>query len=179
MRRAFARLAHEQIIECPPKRGAFVARPSIDQARDVFDARGVIEPAVVRRLSARATEGDIRRLRAHIAMELDAVSRGDKATVIRLSGEFHDLLAELAGNSAFVESIRRLSALTCLVILLYEAPTSVACRAHDHSLIVDAVERGDADLAVTQMQHHLQEIERNVDLSDTVNEVDLEQVFSL
>ena len=45
------------------------------------------------------------------------------ARSIRLSGEFHALLAELAGNSALARSMRELSVLTCLIIFLYDAPT--------------------------------------------------------
>ena len=45
---------------------------------------------------------------------------------MRLSGEFHVLLAELAGNSALARSMRELSTLTCLIISLYDAPTATS-----------------------------------------------------
>src|SRR5258705_7707114 len=51
VRDALSRLAYEQIVEVFPKKGWFVAKPSVDQARDVFEARRLIEPAVMRRLS--------------------------------------------------------------------------------------------------------------------------------
>jgi DNA-binding GntR family transcriptional regulator len=50
IREVLARLAHEQIVEPHPQRGAYVAKPSVEQARDVFEARRLIEPAVMRRL---------------------------------------------------------------------------------------------------------------------------------
>ncbi|MCY7317426.1 MAG: GntR family transcriptional regulator, partial [Ramlibacter sp.] len=47
IRDVLARLAHEQIVELYPQRGAYVAKPTIEQARDVFEARRLIEPAVI------------------------------------------------------------------------------------------------------------------------------------
>src|SRR5215469_15499549 len=50
IREVLTRLAHEQIVELVPQRGAHVAKPTIEQARDVFEARRLIEPGVLRRL---------------------------------------------------------------------------------------------------------------------------------
>ena len=179
VRKALAQLAHEQVVEVFPKRGAFVARPTVDQARDVFEARTVIEPAIMRRLTRKVDDAGVARLRAHVAAELDAAARDDRRAVVRLSGEFHDLAADLAGNSAFARSIRELTALTCLVILLYDTPTSAACRADDHAAIVDALVAGDAELAVSRMEEHLTEIERTVRLSGDGDDDDLGEVFGL
>ena len=42
-----ARLAHEQIVESYPQRGACVAaRPTIEQMRDAFEARRLIESSM-------------------------------------------------------------------------------------------------------------------------------------
>ena len=123
VREVLARLAHEQIVELIPQRGAYVAKPSIEQALDVFEARRLIEPAVLRRLIETLTPEKLARLRQHQELELDARRRDDKRAVVRLSGEFHTLAAELAGNTALARSMRELSMLTCLIIFLYDAPT--------------------------------------------------------
>src|SRR5690606_41980575 len=39
IREVLARLAHEQVVELIPQRGAFVAKPTIEKAKDVFEAR--------------------------------------------------------------------------------------------------------------------------------------------
>ena len=49
IREVLARMAHEQIVELIPQRGAYVARPTIEQAMHVFEARRLIAPAVLRR----------------------------------------------------------------------------------------------------------------------------------
>lgn len=178
IREVLARLAHEQIVELYPQRGAFVAKPSIEQALDVFEARRLIEPAVIRRLIETLTPDKLARLRAHQELELDARRRDDKRAVIRLSGEFHSLAAELAGNSALARSMRELSVLTCLMIFLYDAPTATSCRADEHSQIIEAIAKRDAPRAEKLMLEHLEHIESGMKLEQAAEEVDLAAVFA-
>lgn len=177
IREVLARLAHEQIVELVPQRGAYVARPTIEQARDVFEARRLIEPAVLRRLVDSLTPEKTQRLRQHLELEHDARRRGDKRAVIRLSGEFHTLLAELAGNSALARTMHRLCMLTCLTIFLYDAPTAQSCRDDEHQAIVEAVERRDRARAEAIMKHHLDHIEGSLQLDHETGEADLEAIF--
>ncbi|MBT2321054.1 GntR family transcriptional regulator [Variovorax paradoxus] len=177
VREVLARLAHEQIVELFPQRGAYVAKPSIEQARDVFEARRLIEPAVMRRLVETLTPEKLARLREHQERELDARRRDDKRAVIRLSGEFHSLAAELAGNTALARSMRELSVLTCLMIFLYDAPTSVSCRADEHSKIIEAIAKRDAARAQKLMLEHLEHIEGSMKLDGATEEVDLAAIF--
>ena len=169
--------AHEQIVELYPQRGAYVAKPSIEQARDVFEARRLIEPAVLRRLIDTLTPERVARLRQHLELEADARRRDDKRAVIRLSGEFHTLAAELAGNSALARSMRELCMLTCLTIFLYDAPTATSCRNDEHAQIVEAIAKRDRARAEKLMLDHLDHIERSLKLDHTTAEVDLEAIF--
>jgi DNA-binding GntR family transcriptional regulator len=177
IREVLARLAHEQIVELIPQKGAYVARPSIQQALDVFEARRLIEPAVMRRLVETLTEEKLARLRQHQKLEVDARRREDKRAVIRLSGEFHSLAAELAGNSALARSMRELSVLTCLMIFLYDAPTATCCRADEHSRIVDAIAARDHAQAEHLMLEHLDHIQKNMKLESVEEQDDLEEIF--
>ena len=177
IREVLARLAHEQIVELFPQRGAYVAKPSAEQARDVFEARRLIEPAVVRRLIETLTPEKLTRLRQHQELELDARRRDDKRAVIRLSGEFHSVAAELAGNSALARNMRELSVLTCLMIFLYDAPTATSCRADEHSQIIEAIGKRDTARAERLMLQHLDHIESSMKLDISTETVDLEAVF--
>ena len=177
VREVLARLAHEQIVELYPQRGAYVAKPTIEQARDIFEARRLIEPAVLRRLIDTLTPDKVTRLKQHQELEADARRRNDKRTVIRLSGEFHTLAAELAGNSALSRTMRELCMLTCLTIFLYDAPTAQSCRHDEHELIIDAVAKRDRAGAEKLMLEHLDHIESSLKLDNGNGEVDLEAIF--
>jgi len=86
-------------------------------------------------------------------------------------------LAELAGNSALTRTMRELSTLTCLIIVLYDAPTSLSCRADEHSQIIDAISHRDLARAQTLMLEHLEHIEKSLKLEPGTEEADLEAIF--
>ncbi|MGA1080029.1 MAG: GntR family transcriptional regulator [Steroidobacteraceae bacterium] len=178
IREVLARLAHEQIVEVIPQRGAFVAKPSIEQAMHVFEARRLIEPALMKRLIDVLTPEHVQQLRRHLALEEDARRRGDKRAIVRLSGDFHILVADLAGNRLLARQMRELSSLTCLIIYLYDAPTATSCRADEHAQIVESVARRDLPRAQALMLDHLAHIEQSLTLESTTSEVDFEAIFS-
>lgn len=180
IRLALARLSHDGILTIEPNRGTFVTSPTVEQARQVFDARRLIEPALMRSLCSTGVRREqLQRLRKNIALEADARSRNDRRATIRLSGEFHVLLAGLSQNAYATKYMRELCSLTCLVIALYDAPGTPACPHHEHVTIVDALEARDADTACTLMIEHLDHVENTLRLeipADT--EVDFDALFA-
>lgn len=179
IRQAYVRLAHDSIVTVVPNRGAFVSSPTVEQARQVFEARRLIEPNLVERVARSATAAQIARLRDHVALESAARTAGDKRSIIRLSGEFHQIIAEVAGNSFLARAMRELETLTCLVIILYDAPNVPSCPYHEHSDITDAVDAHDAARAAALMLEHLNHVESSLDLKQAVaGDIDLEAVFS-
>lgn len=178
VREVLARLAHEQVVEIFPQRGAYVASPTIEQAVHVFEARRLIEPELVRRLIENLTPDRIEKLRQHCSLEQEARRRDDKRMIVRLSGEFHMLLSKLAGNHALARTMRELSSLTCLIIILYDAPTASSCRADEHTMITEAIARRDIEEAQTRMLEHLTHIESSLSLEPADSEVDLATIFA-
>jgi DNA-binding GntR family transcriptional regulator len=182
VRGALQRLAVEQLVTLIPNRGAFVTTPSAEEAHDVLSVRRTLEPAAVTRLMERITAGKaptaIRQLRALVRREQQAHQRGDRRQAVRLSGDFHVLLAELSGSSILARLMRELTPLTCLAILTFEAPTAVACPNDEHAMLIDAIERDDIEGATALMSEHLMHIENalNLDVQAT-REVDLAEVL--
>ncbi|ACY33684.1 transcriptional regulator, GntR family [Comamonas thiooxydans] len=177
VREVLARMARDQMVELFPQRGAFVAKPSIEQALDVFEARRLIEPGIVRRLVLNMDNSKIRRLQTHLKQERDARANSDKRATVRLSGEFHVLLAELAGNSALLRSMRELSTLTCLTISLYESAVNTCCLVDEHEAVVDAIVAGNGELAEQLMLSHLDHIQGSLRLEADADDADLEQIL--
>lgn len=179
VRQALARLAHERLATLIPNRGAFVASPSVDEAKEVFEFRRLLEPALVARLCTTGSKTDIARLRRHTAAEAAARSARDRSGVIRLSGEFHMLVAQLAGNEMMREAMRELVSLTCLIIALYNAPNLPACPEDEHDKVIDAIEAQDAALASQTMLEHLDHVQESLNLGEVFEgEIDLEKLFA-
>lgn len=178
VREAIGRLVHDCIAICIPNRGAFVSRPSVEQAQEVFAARRLIEPALIRQLASTATEAQVAELREHLLKEAQARSSGDQRRIITLSGEFHLLLADMAGNSFLARTLRELETLSALIIVLFGTPNHESCPS-EHLPLVDAIEQRDPDRAAALMLHHLAHVERSVQLDAPASrERSLEDIFS-
>jgi DNA-binding GntR family transcriptional regulator len=165
VRDVLARLANEGLVQTIPNRGAFIAAPTVEQTREVFEARRLIEPALVRRLVARRDPKAVASLRAIVAEEAHARSRQDRPAMVRLSGEFHIRLAACAGNRMLERAMRELASLTVLAIFLYDAPHATACREDEHERLVAAIEGRRTERAVALMLEHLEHIESSLELS--------------
>lgn len=181
VRGVLQRLAVEQLVTLIPNRGAFVSRPTAQEAHDVLDVRRTLEPAIVRRLIERIAGGQgsvaVKQLRGMVARERQARDKGDRRTAVRLSGEFHILLADLSGSSISARIMRELTPLTCLAILTFEAPTVAACPNDEHSRLVDAIEAADSPRAQALIIEHLHHIEGALKLSRVEEEVDLAEAL--
>ena len=164
IRGVLLRLAHEMLVTLLPNRGAFVASPTPQDAREVFEARRLIEPKLVEQACESATRAQVAKLRHHVHLEEKARADGDRHTTVRLSGEFHLMVADMAGKGVFSRMMQELTSLTCLIILIYDAPTAAACPNDEHASIVDAIEHGNAKCAVRIMLEHLDHIEASLSL---------------
>lgn len=174
VRRALLLLASQGIVDLKSNRGAYVADPSPDEAREVFAARLLIETAIVRELALGMSDAAVRALEAHIALEDEARRRGDRPELIRRSGEFHVELARSHGNSVLQRTIRELVTRTSLIVALFGSDRRSTCPEGEHAGIVAAIVAGDADRAAGAIAHHLLHIQDGLDLARVSGkEVDL------
>lgn len=179
VRKVLNRLAAEQLIELIPNRGAFVARPSIEETREVYELRRILESGVVRCL-AKCHHGSSRwldKVRRQIAEEREANRAGDNSRYIRLAGKFHLDLAAATGNGALEQQLKRVVSQTSLMVALYDLPGTNSCSFYEHQEILDAVEAGDYTKAESLMEEHLLGCERQLRLGGEPQKVDLEQVL--
>lgn len=178
IRAVLQRLSHDQVVEIRPNRGAVVCSLTIEEVRDVFEARRVIEEGVVDLACQRRRREDIVSLQELVAEEQDAFQSGDRGAWIRLSGEFHLRVAEISGNETLAGNLRPLVSRTSLAISEYEAPGRSACSQPEHLAIIEAIEVGDAAKARDLMIAHLEGCEASLDLESRETSTDLRAIFS-
>lgn len=179
IRRSLLLLASREVIELRANRGAYIASPSPTQASEVFEARLAIEPAITRLAVERATDADVALLRGNLNLE-GAAHRGNlRHDAIRLSGEFHILLARIAGNAVLLRMCKELVTRSSLIIGMFGSPGVTNCRDDDHAAIVQAFLDRDAATASQLMAAHIGHIEHHLDLSMPARSVvNLSEVFS-
>src|SRR5438552_17219799 len=166
VRAALARLGHSLLVELRPNRGAVIANPTAAETRDLFEARRVIEAAVLQRLARSLTAKQLAELRAFIAEEQKAYERGDRKTGQRLSIRFHKLLSELAGNAELDRFMEHLICRTPLLTLAHKGSRLAYCGSGEHREIVEALAKRDPALAVKRINAHLSNLEGQLHLEE-------------
>ena len=164
VRQALNQLSRHHLVTLTPARGAFVAMPSAEEARQVFEVRAMLEAALVKQLCARITDAQVAQLREHLRHERDAVARTDVTGRTRLLADFHSVLARLAGNQVLAGLLADLLSRSSLIALMHQSAHSAEHSQDEHVQIVDALERRDARAAVRLMERHLEHVERNLRL---------------
>ena len=175
VRQALMQLSRDHLITLEPARGARVAEPSVAEARQVFDARNLLEAAMIKRAATELTPAQIAELRAHLQAEADAVKRTDVSGRTRLLADFHVVVARMLGNEVLADMIGDLVSRSSLIALMYQSAHSAEHSASEHVAIVDALEARDAKAAVKLMESHLRNVERNLHLDPRLP--DLESVL--
>jgi DNA-binding GntR family transcriptional regulator len=157
VREALGRLALEGLVELRANRGASVAYPTLEEARDVFDVRRGLERLVIETLAGRLSETQAAELEDHVAQEERALGR-DGPESIRLAGEFHIRLAEMTGNALLLRYVREVTSRCSLILAIYGRPHSADCAVNEHRELILALRTGDAARAADLMDHHLQAV---------------------
>ena len=166
VRAALQSLAHVQLVKIQRNKGASIASPTPREAREVFEARGLLEPRTARSAARRATPRDIEILKDHIVQEHTALDAGDHGRAVNLSGRFHIEIARIADQDTIGRFIETLIARSSLVIALYWRRESALCESHAHHALVQALADGNEQNAEDLMRSHLVDLNSALDLRD-------------
>ncbi len=158
VRQAFFQLERQRLIVLEPARGAFVASPSIEEARQVFGVRRMLEAEMTRAFVRAVTPAKIRALQEHVAQEKAAIAQGDAPGRIELLGDFHVRMAELMDNAVLAEMLNDLISRCSLITLMYQSEQAAEASNDEHAQIVSALSSGDENKAVALMDAHLEHV---------------------
>lgn len=179
VRRAFLLLKRDNIIELQKNRGAMVASPSPEEARQVFESRILVETGLLKTTISAIAPPDVEQLRSHLLAEKAALESADIARWIRLTGEFHLLLARMAGNDLMYAFLEQLVFQTSLIVALY-GPNGAGpnCSGDDHRQLVDALAQGDHEQANNLLIQHLRAIGAQLEFAPQQPFSDLQTIFA-
>jgi DNA-binding GntR family transcriptional regulator len=159
VREALAKLERDRLVRVVPKKGAFVRSASPEEIRELYEIREALEALVVRLAARHVAEADLvdfdRRFR-----ELRARGAAVTATEVRALGEeFHQYLAQRAGNAKLLEFLalirEQIQSVWTMSIL---APRRVQGLVREHLAIVDALRRGEGARAERLMVQHVRRV---------------------
>ena len=159
VREALMKLQARGFVEVQSKRGWYVVQPSLEEARDAFAARRIVEAGIIA-AQGRPLASAIRQLRAHIHEEQRAIDGADAATRAFLLADFHVCLAQQLGQRLLCDVLRDLTARTTLAATLYQSRHDARQSCEEHAAIVAALEAGDTDGARTLMMEHIGHVQQ-------------------
>ena len=162
VRQALLQLAQHRLVTLEPARGAFVAAPSAEEARQVFAVRRMLEAEMARNFARQARPTQLRALREHIAQERQAIDGDDASGRTELLGDFHVRVAELMGNEVLAQILGQLIARCALITLMYQSRSEAAHSSDEHEQILGAFAAQDEELAARLMTEHLLHVEQGL-----------------
>lgn len=166
VRAALQALAHDRLVQLEPNRGAFVAKPTKREAREVFEARALIEPKVAAMAASIAKPADIKVLRHHLEEEHKALHEDRQGEAVVLSARFHEAIAEIAGQTILTEFVRTLCSRSALIISIHWRRRDAFCESHAHNALVEAIAANSPADASELMTSHLVDLLSGIDLTD-------------
>lgn len=156
VREAFRLLEAEGLVVSLPHRGSFVVSLSAADVREVFSLRSALERLAIGMLVARVTP-TLRRALEDAVEEMRAAE--EQSDVERLKAAdilFHRLIVEHSGSQRTAHLWSEMLGLIRLAFTQKRIEnTRLAVVAERHDAILDAVVRGDRDLAQHLMEQHL------------------------
>lgn len=158
IRKVLQRLAAVQMVTLTPKRGAQVATPGVEEARDIFRTRSLIECANLPQVLAHCQGPHLAALEKINRQEQLAHASHDGSAAIRLSAAFHIQLQAISGNQVLTEMVTRLSQRSSLVVAAYGAPWQRGCRCDDHDRLLDLLRNKALEPLTDALQHHFEHI---------------------
>ena len=153
---AVSRLAYDRLVDVAPQHGSFVARISLNDARERLFIRSALEGEIAAEAARRMTRADKEALAGNLRQEVAAVAAKDQATFYALDVAFHQILTVglgMARASDVLESLRvhleRTRRLTMSTSPQLRASLS------EHAAIATAIEAEDPRAARDAMKQHL------------------------
>jgi DNA-binding GntR family transcriptional regulator len=178
VRQALFQLSQNRLIRLEPARGAFVAAPSVAEARQVFAVRRMLEAEMTRAFVRSITPAKIKALKEHVVQEKLAVSQADVPGRTELLGDFHVRMAELMGNQVLAELLSELISRCALITLMYQSTRAAEHSSDEHTELIKAMAARDEETAVRLMNEHLLHVEENLTFDRKLPSNDISMALS-
>ena len=164
VREALTRLVQEGYVSFLPNRGFTCKEIRMQEAEELYELREALEAFAVEKAIANLTDAALARLRAKMNSYGRDVQNRFTRERLMFDQEVHLAIAELAGNETLMSTLNHVFERIVLKRRtdgLYDPARGLA--AHQEQLLVlEAIERRDADKAVAVLRSHIQAGKKNV-----------------
>ncbi|MBW2610096.1 MAG: GntR family transcriptional regulator [Deltaproteobacteria bacterium] len=156
LREALRVLSVEGLVQLVPNRGSYVAKPTFEEIKEMFDVMSALEGLCARTAAEKMSDKDLSHLeKLHNKLEEKYESR-DLKGYLRYNDIYHSFLQDLAGNTTLNQMIKGLRK----KILLYRLQSLALPERLDHSIkehreLIKIFRKRDSERAEGLMRKHL------------------------
>ncbi len=180
VRQALIRICEGGLVVIERNRGAFVAKPSLQECIEIYDTLTLLEQGVAQLLSRRfgMVEG-LNDLRQHIEYQKKAVRENNNDYADQLGREFHSKFVRLCRNKVMQDVheqiARRVTTLGSLCCSVFDYSHLM----EEHAKIVDLLEKNQVEELMILIDTHYRNVLRGYIMDETVYpDLPLEEALS-
>lgn len=158
VREALLRLEGEGLVRLYPKKGALVAPPTADEARDVLEARVVIEEWAARAVWPHR-EAIVPDLAAELGAMRDTQQSGDVTRLVEHDRRFHEILVAAAGNAVLTRTYQGLRdrQLTIVAAQMRRSTERIEHAVRGHTELLSLLRTGTVESFVRATRRHVED----------------------
>jgi len=157
VREALAALEQEGQLTYKPRRGYFVTELRLEDLREIYELRALLEGRAARRAAPLLDEDARERVELAAREVVEAAAEGDVAAELAANRRFHFAMLDAPGQSHTMRLIRQLwDSTETYRAIYYNSPRERTETVRAHERIVAALRDGDADRLVAELDAHRQ-----------------------
>lgn len=156
VREALHRLEEEKLLSSGSSGGMRVTVLSQRDVEEIYEVRAALERLVGRLVVSKITKPVVAELHEMIVQMERASQAGDVLAECAADMVFHQHLAKLTGNRTLWDALRALHGQIMQVISLSNTTMSLGRRVKDHQILIDVLEQGQAQVAASALEQHVQ-----------------------
>ncbi len=168
IREAMRMLEHEGLVVMKPRRGAQVAKITVQELNDVLEVRTSLETLAIVKACERMTEEDVAamRLAAKKFESLVEDKNSDLTALAEADVQFHDTIYQGTKNRRLIQLLANLREQMYRFRIEYLKEAEMRCElVKEHRAIVDAIVNRDTDRAVTYIVQHIENQQKAINAS--------------
>jgi DNA-binding GntR family transcriptional regulator len=159
LREALRRLMQQGLVELDAHRDARVTQLNAEEARDLLEVRRSLDPMAASLAAERRTRQDLAEMRASLE-GLDALPSNPTVTQLIAHRRFHTAVYRASHNALLIEMLDGLwdtgDRYRRHGLQVERSAEERAEKSHEHTLLFQAIEEGDAETAADVMRAHIQ-----------------------
>ena len=156
VREAFRQLELEGLIQIVPNKGAYVTGITVDDVKDIYMIRSLLEGLCARLATEKITREQLEEMEENIYLAEFHASKGHMDQMAELDNRFHDILYEACGSKMLEHTLRDYHQYVLRVRQKTLANNTRGRASNDeHRRIMEAIKAGDAAKAEQLANMHM------------------------